>query len=134
MPAARPGFGEPRPMSFGHTPVMAAFSVSEHVRKVPRAVRPIVQAARGMVKAVAPTATEIAYRSQPQRSGRSMWKIARYAVDDAPVVAIGTYAKYATLFFFRGRELDDGSGLLEGGGKQLRFIQLRSPADAGRAP
>jgi hypothetical protein len=113
---------------------MAAFSVSEHVRKVPRAVRPIVQAARGMVKAVAPTATEIAYRSQPQRSGRSMWKIARYAVDDAPVVAIGTYAKYATLFFFRGRELDDGSGLLEGGGKQLRFIQLRSPADAGRAP
>jgi hypothetical protein len=38
------------------------------------------------------------------------------------------------LFFFRGRELDEGTGLLEGGGKRLRFIRLRSPTDADRPP
>ena len=35
------------------------------------------------------------------------------------------------MFFPRRRELD-GSGLLEGGGKEFRFITLRSPADAER--
>jgi hypothetical protein len=106
--------------------------VSEHLRKIPRALRPILKTARRMVKAIAPQANEIAYRSQPPRSSRSMWKIVRYAVDGAYVVAIGAYPTYASLFFFRGRELDDGSGLLEGGGKELRFVRLRAPADAER--
>jgi hypothetical protein len=61
-----------------------------------------------------------------------MWKIVRYAVDGANIVAIGTFPKYATLFFYRGRELDDGSGFLEGGGKDARFIRLRTSADAER--
>jgi len=49
-----------------------------------------------------------------------------YALDDARVVAIGTYPKYASLFFFRGRELDAGSGVLEGAGKALRHFKLRA--------
>ncbi|MEA2662953.1 MAG: hypothetical protein QOH08_2525 [Chloroflexota bacterium] len=87
-----------------------------------------------MVKAVAPAATEIAYRASPTRSStsRSMYKVCRYAIDDANVVGIGTFPAYATLFFYRGRELDDGSGLLEGGGKDARFIRLGSPQDAER--
>jgi hypothetical protein len=113
-------------------PPEGGISVSEQLKKVPLAVRPIVRAARRMVKAIAPKAKEIAYRSQPPRSSRSMWKIARYAVDDSYVVAIGTYPTYASLFFFRGRELDDGSELLEGGGKELRYVKLRAPADAER--
>jgi len=48
-------------------------------------------------------------------------------VDDADVVAIGTYPQDASLFFFRGRELGDGSGLLEGAGTDLRHIKLRAP-------
>ena len=118
--------------SRGRMTAAARISVSEHLNKIPMAVRPIVQAARRTVKAVAPRAKEIAYRSQPPRSSRSMWKLARYAIGDAYVVAIGTYPKYASLFFFRGRELDDGSGLLEGAGKALRYIKLRAPADAQR--
>ena len=62
-----------------------------------------------------------------------MWKIVRYAVDGAYVVGIGTFPSHVTLFFYRWRELDDGGGLLQGGGKDLRFITLRSPADAERA-
>lgn len=114
-------------------PTPTEIPVSEHLAKVPPAVRPTVQAARRAVKAVAPKAKEIAYQSRPPRSSRAMWKIIRYAIDDDPyVVAIGTFPTYATLFFSRGRELDDGSGLLEGAGKQFRFIRLRVPADAER--
>jgi hypothetical protein len=34
------------------------------------------------------------------------------------------------MFFYRGRELEDGSGLLQGSGRDSRFIALRTPADA----
>src|ERR1700736_5115364 len=109
-------------------------AVSEHIKNVPPTVRPIVQAARRAVKAVAPKADEISYQSQPPRSTTYMWKIVRYAVDGTNVVGIGTFARHSTLFFYRGRELDDGSGLLEGSGKDSRFITLRAPADAERPP
>ena len=106
--------------------------VSEHLKKIPPAVRPIVLAARRTVKAAAPTADEISYQSQPPRSSNYMWKIVRYAVDGANVVGIGTFPGHSTLFFYRGRELDDGNGLLEGTGKDSRFVTLRAPADAER--
>jgi hypothetical protein len=106
--------------------------VSDHIRKVPPAVRPIVEAARRTVKTAAPKADEISYQSQPPRSSSYMWKIARYAVDGENVVGIGTFPRHSTLFFYRGRELDDGSGLLEGSGKDSRFITLRAPADVQR--
>jgi hypothetical protein len=61
-----------------------------------------------------------------------MWKLARYAIDDTYVAAIGTFPKHATLFFYRGSELDDDDGLLQGSGKDLRFITLNTPADAAR--
>ena len=113
-------------------PTSTESSASELLRKIPPAVRPIVQAARRTVKAVAPTAEEISYQGQQPRSSSYMWKLVRYAVDGANVVGIGTFQRHSTLFFYRGRELDDGSGLLEGSGKDSRFITLRRPADAER--
>jgi hypothetical protein len=108
------------------------FSVARHLAKVPPAVRPTVRAARRTVKAAAPKAKEIAYQSKPPRSSRAMWKLARYSLDGAYVVGLGTFPKHATLFFYRGREIDDGSGLLQGSGKDLRFITLNGPVDAER--
>jgi len=61
-----------------------------------------------------------------------MWKLLLYAVDGATILGIGTFPRHSTLYFYRGRELDDGSGLLQGSGKESRFITLRSPADAER--
>jgi hypothetical protein len=113
-------------------PATTEVSVTEQLRKIPASVRPTVRAARRVVKAAGPKAREIAYQSKPPRSKSAMWKLARYAVDDDPVVGIGTFTTYAALFFYRGRELDDRSGLLEGGGKDARFIRLRAPADAER--
>lgn len=62
-----------------------------------------------------------------------MWKLARYAINGKNVVGIGTFTKHSTLFFYQGRELDDHSGLLQGGGREMRFITLRSPSDAERS-
>jgi Domain of unknown function (DU1801) len=110
-------------------------SISESMRKLPPAVRRMVQATRRAVKSAFPKAHEVAYRSQPPRSKSAMWKLVRYVVDgqSAYVVAIGAFSDHVSLFFPRGRELDDGpAGLLEGTGKQFRFIRLRVPADAGR--
>jgi hypothetical protein len=110
----------------------ADVSLSDQLKKVPAQVRPIVKAAITTVKGIAPNAEEIAYRSQPPRSKSAMWKLVRYAVDGANVVGVGTFAKHSTLFFYRGRELDDGSGLLQGSGKDSRFVTLNAPADAER--
>ena len=107
-------------------------TVADHLKKVPPAVRPTVAAARRTVKAAAPKAREVAYQSKPPRSASTMWKLARYAVNEAYVVGIGTFPRHASLFFYRGRELDDGSGLLQGSGKDSRFITLNTRADADR--
>ncbi len=107
-------------------------TLTEHLKKVPTAVRPIVQAAVRAVKEVAPKADEVTYRTQPPSSNRAMWKLVRYAVGGEYVVGIGTFPGHSTIFFYRGRELDDGSGLLQGGGKDTRFITLRAPEDAKR--
>ncbi len=107
-------------------------TISEQLRTIPSAVRPMVRAARRTVRAIAPKAEEVSYQTQPPRSNRAMWKLVRYDVDGVNVVGIGTFPTYATMFFYRGRELDDGSGLLEGTGKDSRFLRLRTPADADR--
>lgn len=106
--------------------------LSAHLKQTPPKMRPTVRAAIRTVKELAPNAEEITYRGGPPRSSRAMYKIVRYAVGGANVVGIGTFPSHATLFFYRGRELDDGSGLLQGGGKDSRFITLRAPADAAR--
>ena len=110
----------------------SVITVSEQLKKLPPGVRAIVQAARRTVKAAAPSATEITYQSQAPRSSSYMWKLVRYAVDGRNVVGIGAFTTYAALFFYRGREIDDGSGLLQGSGKEMRSITLRAPDDAER--
>src|SRR6266853_895310 len=105
-------------------------SLAEQLKKIPPGVRPIVKAALKTVMEAAPDAQAIPYRSQAPRSKSAMWKLARYAVDGSNVVGVGTFTDHSTIFFYRGRELDDGSGLLQGGGKDARFITLRSPSDA----
>ena len=109
-----------------------AITADEHIKKVPAARRATVEAARRAVKAVAPKADEASYPAGPPRAKTYMWKIVRYSVDGANVAGIGTYDAHSVLFFYRGRELDDGSGLLQGGGKEMRSIRLASPGDADR--
>ncbi len=104
--------------------------LDEQLKRIPAKTRPTVRAAIKTVKQIAPKADEITYNSEPPRGKSAMWKLVRYAEGGANVVGIGTFTNYAALFLYRGRELDDGSGLLQGGGKDSRFITLNTPADA----
>lgn len=113
-------------------PAAKRITVTEQLEKVPSATRPILRATRRTVRGAAPAAVEVAYQSRKPANKSAMWKIARYeGGDGANVAGIGTFASYAALFFYRGRELDDEGGLLQGGGKS-RFIRLRTRADAER--
>ena len=46
-------------------------------------------------------------------------------------ISIAGYPKWVTLFFLAGAALHDPDGLLEGAGKQVRGIRLKTPADLG---
>jgi hypothetical protein len=107
-------------------------TVSAQLKKVPAAVRPTVAAAVKAVREAAPDAEEIPYQMEAPRSERMMWKLARYAVEGENVVSVGTFPRHSTIFFYRGRDLDDGSGLLQGTGKSTRFVTVRSPEDIAR--
>jgi hypothetical protein len=114
-------------------PTAVAISVAEHLKRIPPVARPIVQAARRTVKSVAPTAKEIAYNTSRPLGAKSpsMYKISRYVVDDVQVAGVGTFPRYAVVFFSRGNELDNESGLLQGSGR-ARFVRLRTVQDAER--
>jgi Domain of unknown function (DU1801) len=106
---------------------------STRVKEVPAAVRPIVEAALKTIRELAPDAEEIAYDMAAPRSKSMVWKLVRFAVDGENVVGVGTLTAHSMIFFYRGRELDDGTGLLQGGGKEMRFVKLTSAADAQTA-
>ena len=61
-----------------------------------------------------------------------MWKLVHYRLPGAKnyVAGIGTFTSHATLFFYRGPELPDADGVLEGGGKDMRHVTLRTASDA----
>ena len=44
-------------------------------------------------------------------------------------ISIAGYPKWVTLFFLDGARLDDPEGLLEGEGKQVRGVRLKTPDD-----
>lgn len=111
----------------------AEFSIRDRLASVPPMVRPIVQAAHRAVRSVAPQAEEIACTGGRPASTSMMWKLVRYTIGGRIVVTLGTFSKHASIFFAHGSALDDPGGLLEGTGKDLRYITLRTPADAGRA-
>ena len=110
----------------------AEIKLSDQLRKLPSPVRSTMQALRRSVQAIAPSAEEITYQSQPPRSKSAMWKIARYAVDGVNVIGFGTVAGHVDLFFYYGTDLDDKEGLLKGSGKGMRFVALERPADVDR--
>lgn len=99
----------------------------------PTAVKPILAAARKAILAVAPDAEPVACAAVKPRSPSMMWKLVRFVRKGDVVVTLGTFTKHANMFFARGAEIDDGSGVLEGSGKKLRYITLRAPEDAKRA-
>jgi hypothetical protein len=100
---------------------------------LPPATKAIVARARKTVRAVAPHAEEVACASHKPRSPSMMWKLVRYVFHGEVVVTLGTFTTHASMFFARGSELRDPKGLLQGTGKNLRYITLRDATDANEA-
>ncbi len=106
-------------------------------------VKALVQRAREIVRAANPDAVEtvnpghgnLAYCS---RSTMGMSETGVAAKDDALFHAklwycyIAPFKSYMNLGFLRGAELPDPDGLLEGTGKILRHIKIRSIEDVER--
>ena len=110
----------------------AGITTADHLKTVPAATRPIVEAALKTVRAAAPGAEEVAYQSHRPNNPSTMWKLVHYRFPGAKnyVAGIGTFTSHATLFFYRGPELPDADGMLEGGGKDMRHVTLRTASDA----
>jgi hypothetical protein len=48
------------------------------------------------------------------------------------ICSLIVYRQHVNLMFTRGVDMDDPCGLLEGSGKAIRHVKLRTPNDAGR--
>lgn len=53
------------------------------------------------------------------------WKNITYS-GNGVVCAVMPYSQYVSLHFYKGTELEDPHGVLEGGGKQLRHVKVHS--------
>jgi hypothetical protein len=54
-------------------------------------------------------------------------------VADAPFGYVNVFTAHVNVGFFRGADLDDPSGLLEGGGKRMRHVKLKPGAHVAPA-
>jgi len=98
--------------------------VETFLADLPPEVETIARALRERIRALVPGAVE-------QRHGG--WKIIGYSVDGSmksSICAIAPHSAHVNLQFFRGTELDDPDGLLEGTGKSGRHVKIRDAAAA----
>jgi hypothetical protein len=97
--------------------------VETFLADLPPEVETIARALRTRIRALVPDAVE-------QRHGG--WKIIGYSVDGSmksSICAIAPHSAHVNLQFFRGTELEDPEGLLEGSGKSGRHVKLRNASD-----
>jgi hypothetical protein len=97
--------------------VAKATSVAQYVEQVDPALRPLFKAVRAFVRKHAPELKERLYMDVP-----SYWS------DDA-LLYLADYTRHVNLGFNQGAHLEDPHGLLEGTGKNLRHVKVRSKED-----
>ena len=91
--------------------------IDEYVRKAPK-LSPVAGGLRRLVKKHAPGVKESV----------NPWKIPTFE-SNGPMCFFMVGKNHVTFGFLRGTALDDPSGLLEGTGKSLRHVKLRSLED-----
>jgi hypothetical protein len=92
-------------------------TVDEYVRSLDGWQAEIVAALRGQVRKAVPDAREAFKWAQPV-----------YEVN-GPFCYIKAFSKYVNFGFWRGVDLDDPLGLLEGTGDKMRHVKLTSVKD-----
>jgi hypothetical protein len=71
------------------------------------------------------TLADIAY-STDEVDGVTGYGARQYGYGGWGMAALGAHAKWASLMFMQGADLDDPEGLLEGTGKKMRHVKLRT--------
>jgi hypothetical protein len=92
-----------------------------------RDVEQIARRLRALIEAIHPDTVE---------APRPGWRTAAYGVGSKKMseayAYIGPQRGYVNLGFYHGRSLPDPDGLLEGTGKALRHVKVRSTEDVAR--
>ena len=57
------------------------------------------------------------------------WHVPVYSLGTTPIVSIEGFKAHVNLKFFKGADLEDRDGILEGTGKGVRHARFRSPED-----
>ena len=98
-----------------------ASKVDTYVKKLPPDTRAVVEALRRLIVAIAPHAHEDLKWGQPWYAGNK------------GVCYIAAFKNHVNLGFARGAELADPRGRLEGTGKGMRHVKIRSAKDIDAA-
>jgi hypothetical protein len=96
---------------------MKPTNVDEYVASLPAEHAAIVGELRGIVKKAAPKATEAYKWAQPVYES------------NGPMVWIKAYKSYVNIGFWRGTEMQDKHGLLQGDGDRMRHVKLVTVKD-----
>lgn len=93
---------------------MTEETVDDFAAKLPAGQAAILAALRKLIKAAVPKAEEAVKWAQPVYSS------------DGPMLFIRAAKAHVTFGFWRGAQLNDPKGLLEGDGDRMRHIKLRN--------
>jgi hypothetical protein len=93
---------------------MAAGSVDEYIEKQEKWAGDIISEIRSIIKKFAPEASESIKWSQPVYE------------DNRPFAYIKAFKKNVNFGFWRGVQLDDPKGLLQGTGEKMRHMKFSS--------
>lgn len=102
--------------------------IDAFLAEYPEGVRATVERLRDAVRAALPQARErlqSGYRNLTYGAGQ-------YGAGAMGIAYIAPFKDSVNIGFMRGSELPDPRGLLQGTGKQMRHIKLRSPEDVAR--
>jgi hypothetical protein len=96
---------------------MKVKTVDEYVNGLRPEQAEIVAALRDLVRGAAPKATESIKWAQPVYES------------DGPVIFIKAHKSHVNIGFWRGAEMDDPEGLLQGDGDRMRHVKIASFKD-----
>jgi hypothetical protein len=84
-------------------------------------------------KGIAALLREIVLTRYPQLREDIKWHVPVYSLGTTPIVSIEGFQAHVNLKFFERAELEDHAGILEGTGKGVRHVKLRSTGDVEEA-
>ncbi len=102
-----------------------AKQLGEFIAKYDAPIRKLVRAARAKLRQRIPSAIEIVYDNYNALA-------IGYGPNEQTskaIISLAVYPRWVNLYFLHGASLKDPTGVLQGSGRQGRFIKLESAAD-----